>query len=108
MKAVEKLLKHKYSRKFGDKWDRVAKQFDYYDMIEFAEAFAAEKETEIRAAVADLWAAKGCSCCADHDGLERANETLGKLLNVARYDDDSGYDFWQYRKGGKDGNVQQD
>jgi len=101
MKTVEELLKHRYNRRFGDKWDRVAKQFDYYDMIQFAEDFAAQKETEIREAFADFYAAKGCGCCADHEGLEKAGNRLGELLNAARFDDDSGVDWWQYRKGGE-------
>jgi len=37
--TAEQLLKHRYKNRFGDKWDRVAKQFDYYDMIDFAEAY---------------------------------------------------------------------
>jgi len=98
----EKLIKRKYSRKFGDKWDRVAKLFDYYDMIDFADSFADEIKKEIRAAVADLWAAKGCGCCGDAEAMERAGDKLGKLLSVEPYDDGSGYDFYQYRKGGAD------
>lgn len=43
MKTTEELLKQRYSQRLGDKWDMVAKQFDYYDMADFAEFYAKEE-----------------------------------------------------------------
>ena len=51
----------------------------------------------LRNAFADVWAAKGCGCCCDHAALDEAADRMGRLLEVPRYDDDSGYDFYQFR-----------
>jgi len=67
-----------------------------------AELLTGPKVAEVRAAFADFYAAKGCGCCGDHEGMEKAGNRLGELLGVEKYDDDSGYDFWKYRKGGAD------
>ena len=49
----------------------------------------------IREAVANYMLSEGCSCCQgiDHD---EDGEVLAKLLNVKKYDDGSGYDFYSY------------
>ena len=52
-----------------------------------------KKAAKIRMWVARLYLASGCSCCRDDEGWEKAKEELGKLLDVPRYDDGSGYDF---------------
>ena len=44
--TAEKHLKHRYKIQFGDKWDRVAKIFDYYDMTDFAESYHQAKIEE--------------------------------------------------------------
>ena len=52
---------------------------------------------KIRNAIADYMAAEGCSCCRDIDGWEAARKRIAELLNVPMYDDESGYDFSQFR-----------
>lgn len=52
---------------------------------------------EIRQALADYMYSEGCSCCRDTEAHEEAAERLGKLLNVRRYEDGEGRDFFSYR-----------
>ena len=51
---------------------------------------------ELRTAVANYMRTEGCSCCRNIDGHDKAEEVLAKILNVPKYDDDSGYDFGKY------------
>lgn len=55
---------------------------------------------QIREAVANYMHSEGCSCCRDYDNHIKNKERLGKLLQVSKYDDDSGYDFSKYRTKG--------
>lgn len=50
---------------------------------------------ELRKAVADYMLSEGCSCCQGVDHEANA-EKLAKLLNVPKYPDGSGYDFFRY------------
>jgi hypothetical protein len=60
-----------------------------------------ESEIEqLRRFVADLVTSSGCSCCRDDEGWEEAQDALGKKLDVARYYDDSGWDWYKYRTKG--------
>jgi len=52
---------------------------------------------ELRAAIADYMVSEGCGCCQDRDAHEKHAERIAKLLNVKKYDDGSGYDFFKYR-----------
>lgn len=51
---------------------------------------------ELRQAVADYMYSEGCDCCrsANH---EEHGERIAKLLNVRKYPDGSGYDFYRYK-----------
>lgn len=40
---------------------------------------------------------EGCSCCRNEEKHEKAARRLGKLLNVPKYGDGSGYDFNRFR-----------
>ena len=56
-----------------------------------------ESETEqLRRSVADLVTSAGCGCCRDDEGWNEAQDNLGKKLDVARYDDDSGWNWHKY------------
>ena len=55
-----------------------------------------KKIEEIRKWIANYMVAEGCGCCRDYDGHEKAQEKLAKLLDVPKYDDDSGYDFYKF------------
>ena len=55
---------------------------------------------ELRQAVADYMYSEGCSCC-QAEAHEKHAERLGKLLNVKKYDDGSGYNFSKHRTGEK-------
>lgn len=54
---------------------------------------------ELRQAVADYIGSEGCSCCQNREAHALHTERLGKLLNVPRYSDDSGYAFHLFRSG---------
>lgn len=51
----------------------------------------------VRRAFADYHAAEGCSCCRNIDAHERAAARLARFLEVPKYDDGSGHDFWRFR-----------
>lgn len=51
---------------------------------------------EIRKAIADYMRSEGCNCCRDCEAHEEARGRLGKLLNIRKYEDGSGYDFYSY------------
>ncbi len=51
----------------------------------------------MRKAIADYMRSEGCSCCRDYDAHKKHEEQLGKLLNVKKYSDGSGYDFNKYK-----------
>jgi hypothetical protein len=52
---------------------------------------------ELRMLVADLIAYSGCGCCRDDEDFERVKEKLALKLDVPKYWDSSGYDFYQFR-----------
>lgn len=51
----------------------------------------------LREWVAKLYCAAGCDCCRDTDGWYEAAGKLGEMLNIPKYDDGSGYDFYAVR-----------
>jgi hypothetical protein len=55
-----------------------------------------EFKKEIREAVADYMRSEGCSCCRDFEAHIEHKKRLGKLLNVSKYKDGSGYEFSKY------------
>jgi len=82
----EQLLKHRYQNRFGDKWDRVAKLFDYYDMIDFAEAytrsqFPTEKEME-----QEFREYLQIDTIPDKDDPEHYDYSWGRVVWMACYD----------------------
>lgn len=54
---------------------------------------------DLRRAIADYMGSEGCSCCEDTDAHDEAKTAIAQLLNVPKYDDGSGYDFYRYRSG---------
>ena len=67
------------------------------ELTEQAKAMDKEYKANIRTAVADYICSEGCSCCEGKDHKDHA-ETLAKLLDVPKYEDGSGYNFYQFRK----------
>lgn len=55
-----------------------------------------EFRKQLREAVANYISTKGCGCCEGSDH-EKHEAELGKLLNVPKYNDGSGYDFYKYK-----------
>lgn len=53
------------------------------------------RELKIRNALANYMSSEGCSCCRGND-YDKNREILAKLLNVEKYDDNSGYNFNKY------------
>jgi len=56
-----------------------------------------EEPSEIREAVANYMYSEGCSCCQDVDAHAEHKKRLAELLNVPAWDDDSGYNFSQFK-----------
>lgn len=50
----------------------------------------------VREAVANYMCSEGCSCCENMEDHEKHTKVLAELLNVPMYDDESGYDFYQF------------
>lgn len=55
-----------------------------------------EFKKKVRAALGNYVKSEGCSCCQDKPEHKKAAKELGKLLNVSKYEDGSGYDFYKY------------
>ena len=51
---------------------------------------------KIRQAFAEYYASEGCSCCRNEVKHDIAEKKLGELLQVDKYKDGSGYDFYKY------------
>jgi hypothetical protein len=70
------------------------------DWAVFADKVVAERDQlreDVRQAVADYMCSEGCSCCQDVGAHKRHAERLAQLLEVPKYEDRSGYNFYQYR-----------
>ncbi len=52
---------------------------------------------EVREAIANYMSSEGCSCCRDDEGHDEHKTKLAGMLDVERYSDNSGWDFYQYR-----------
>ena len=57
---------------------------------------AKKLRAELRTAIANYMSSEGCGCCSNHEKHDEYEEVIAKLLNVKKYDDDSGYDFSRY------------
>jgi excinuclease UvrABC ATPase subunit len=62
----------------------------------YAEQLTRQKDERIREAVANYMASEGCSCCEGQNHREHAKK-LAELLNVPMYEDESGYNFHQFK-----------
>lgn len=51
---------------------------------------------QIREQVSNLVRAAGCGCCRNDEEWKQAQTKLADILNIERYDDDSGWDFYKY------------
>lgn len=56
-----------------------------------------ELRRKLRTAVGDYMYSEGCDCCCNTDAHAEHKVVLAKLLNVPKYADGSGYDFYKYR-----------
>jgi hypothetical protein len=52
---------------------------------------------EVRENIANYMLSEGCSCCQDREKHEENKKKLAKLLDVPPYDDNSGYNFFQFK-----------
>lgn len=55
-----------------------------------------EFKKKMRQLMGDYVKSEGCSCCRDSVAHTQAEEKIGRLLNVRKYEDGSGYDFYRY------------
>lgn len=53
---------------------------------------------ELQEAVIAYVKSEGCDCCRDYDAHKEAKGKLGKLLKFEKYDDGSGYNFYELPK----------
>lgn len=65
-------------------------------VIRFFEAWATERENEIRQTFADYRRAEGCSCCRNVENHKAAENKMAELLSPEPYDDGSGFDWGKY------------
>jgi hypothetical protein len=56
-----------------------------------------EFKKKMREVFANYRASEGCSCCRNHEDYEKHEKEIGKMLNVKKYSDGSGYDFTEYK-----------
>jgi hypothetical protein len=52
---------------------------------------------QIRTAIADYISSEGCGCCQNVDAHKEHMSAIGKLLNMKKYSDKSGYDYSLYK-----------
>lgn len=52
---------------------------------------------QVRQAIADYMYAEGCSCCRNIDAHREAAARLAGLLQVPKYSDGSGFDFYRFQ-----------
>ena len=52
---------------------------------------------DVRRAIADYMWTEGCSCCQNRTAHEDAATRLAEILDVPRYSDGSGLNFYKYR-----------
>lgn len=52
---------------------------------------------ELRRAVADYMYSEGCSCCRDIDAHTNALVRLAEMLDIPKFSDGSGFDFYKFR-----------
>jgi hypothetical protein len=55
---------------------------------------------KIRLEVAKLYCASGCSCCRDDDNWYKSAENLANILDIPKFEDGSGFDFYKVRDDG--------
>ena len=55
------------------------------------------KLAQVKVHAVGIWCAKGCTCCEDTPAMELHETELAKLLDIAPYDDGSGYDYYSVR-----------
>lgn len=55
------------------------------------------REAKIKALVAKMYCAAGCSCCRDTDAWNESTNALAALFDVPAYSDDSGFDWYKIR-----------
>ena len=51
----------------------------------------------IRTAIADYMYSEGCSCCRNVEAHKKHTKRIAKLLDVPKYEDGYGFDFYQFR-----------
>lgn len=54
-------------------------------------------KVKLRKALANYISSEGCSCCQDREAHEKHEKALAKLLDVEKYDDGSGHNFFKYK-----------
>ena len=59
----------------------------------------AKLRKEMREAFAGYKKSEGC-CCCEGENHDKDEEIIAKLLNVPKYKDGSGYDFYKFAKRG--------
>ena len=55
-----------------------------------------KKLQKIRVALAEYIKSEGCSCCQNERTHAEAAEMLALLLDIPKYEDGSGYDFYKF------------
>lgn len=77
-----------------EKYDQIHQ--DFIDGHSLGYKSSQAEIVEIRTAFADYVKSEGCGCCGSKDAHDEASERLGKLLDVEKYSDGIGFNFYAY------------
>jgi excinuclease UvrABC ATPase subunit len=91
MTAVEYIQKEFLKKLTDENYD-----ISFDKIIKQAKAMENQYKANIIRAIADYMYSECCSCCEGKDHKDHA-EKIAKLLDVPKYEDGSGYNFYQFR-----------
>ena len=93
--------------KENPKYDELGLCYQYLE--QFWNEAQKEKESEVqelkdklRNAIADYMKSEGCDCCRNQNAHDVAEKEIAELLDVPKYNDNSGYNFSMFESEGDD------
>ncbi len=78
------------------------RQQDFNEKILYSEQEVQELKDKLRNAIADYMKSEGCDCCRNQNAHDVAEKEIAELLDVPKYNDNSGYNFSMFESEGDD------
>jgi len=78
-------------------WRNFAKMVADGSLDKELEGVGLVRKEVVRQLLADYMYSEGCSCCQDTTSHDKQKKQFAELLGVPAYDDNSGYDFFQFK-----------